>query len=214
MKKAICTLAVLTALTSAQAFAHKEGDFIIRAGLASVVPNDDSGAVLNDSNLGLEVDSNTQFAFTIGYMITDNISFEVLGATPFSHDINLTAGGVDQGKLGDTKHLPPTFMLQYYFGTSESQFRPYVGAGLNYTMFFDEGLVSGAPVSDLELDDSFGLAANIGADYMINDSWFVNGSVWYADIDTDASYKAGGQTYTTKVEIDPWVFMISGGYKF
>lgn len=214
MKKTICTLAVLTALTSAQAFAHKQGDFVVRAGLASVVPNDDSGAVLDDSSLGLEVDSNTQFAFTLGYMITDHLSVEILGASPFSHDINLTVNGVDQGQLGDTKHLPPTFMLQYYFGAPESTWRPYVGAGINYTVFFDESLVSGAPVSDLNLDDSWGLAANLGVDYMLNDDWFVNGSVWYADIDTDASYKAGGQTYTTKVEIDPWVFMISGGYKF
>ncbi|MGF1908216.1 outer membrane protein OmpW [Vibrio kasasachensis] len=203
MKKVICGLAVLAALSSAQAFAHKEGDFIVRAGLASVVPNDDS-----DETLGakLEVDSNTQLGLTFGYMFTDNISFEVLAATPFSHDISLQ--GVD---IAETKHLPPTFMVQYYFGTSESDFRPYVGAGINYTIFFDEKIdVAGTTLS---LDDSLGLAANIGLDYMINDDWFVNGSIWYADIGTTAEIR-GGIDADVDVDIDPWVFMISGGYKF
>ncbi len=201
MKKAICTLAVLTALTSAQAFAHKEGDFIIRAGLASVVPNDDSDELA--PGVKLEVDSNTQIGLTFGYMFTDNISFEVLAATPFSHDI-ATTGGPD---IAETKHLPPTFMVQYYFGTAESDFRPYVGAGLNYTIFFDEKIDGGT----LSLDDSFGLAANVGLDYMLNDDWFVNASVWYADIDTEATINGSTKV---DVDIDPWVFMISGGYKF
>ena len=121
------------------------------------------------------------------------------------------------GDIADTKHLPPTLMVQYYFGEPQSKFRPYVGAGLNYTMFFDEGFNStgkGAGLSDLKLDDSFGLAANIGVDYMINDQWFLNAAAWYANIETEATYKAGGVKQKTDVKINPWVFMISGGYKF
>lgn len=108
-------------------------------------------------------------------------------------------------------------MVQYYFGEPQSKFRPYVGAGLNYTIFFDEGFNStgkGAGLSDLKLDDSFGLAANVGVDYMINDQWFLNASAWYANIETEATYKAGGAKQKTDVKINPWVFMISGGYKF
>ena len=102
-------------------------------------------------------------------------------------------------------------MVQYYFGTSESELRPYVGAGINYTIFFDEKIdVAGTTLS---LDDSLGLAANIGLDYMINDDWFVNGSIWYADIGTTAKIR-GGIDANVDVDIDPWVFMISGGYKF
>ncbi|WP_114765824.1 OmpW family outer membrane protein [Vibrio rhodolitus] len=201
MKKTLCSLAVLSLLTSASAFAHKEGDFIVRAGLASVVPNDDSSEELGAK---LEVDSDTQLGLTFGYMFTDNVSFEVLAASPFKHDISVQGAG----KAGETKHLPPTFMLQYYFGTAESDFRPYVGAGINYTFFFDEKLDSGASLS---LDDSWGLAANVGLDYMLNDDWFVGGSIWYADIDTTATI---GGTTNVDVEIDPWVLMISGGYKF
>ncbi len=214
MNKTLCGVAVLAILASGNALAHKEGDFIVRGGLAAVVPNDSSDDILG-SDEELEVKSDTQLGLTLGYMITDNISFEVLAATPFSHDIKTDL--LDLGTIADTKHLPPTFMLQYYFGQAESKLRPYVGAGINYTFFFEEGFKGDgktAGLKDLKLDDSWGLAANAGVDYMLNDDWFINASVWYIDIETEASYTFGGDKYKTDVDIDPWVFMIGGGYKF
>ncbi|ELA9410366.1 outer membrane protein OmpW [Vibrio parahaemolyticus] len=214
MKKTICSLAVVAALVSPNVFAHKQGDFVLRVGAASVVPNDSSDKILG-SQEELKVDSNTQLGLTFGYMFTDNISLELLAATPFSHDISTDLLGL--GDIADTKHLPPTLMVQYYFGEPQSKFRPYVGAGLNYTVFFDEGFNNKAKnvgLTDLKLDDSFGLAANVGVDYMINDQWFLNASAWYANIETEATYKFGGAKQKTDVKINPWVFMISGGYKF
>ncbi|EJG0043095.1 outer membrane protein OmpW [Vibrio parahaemolyticus] len=214
MKKTICNLAVVAALVSPSVFAHKQGDFVLRVGAASVVPNDSSDKILG-SQEELKVDSNTQLGLTFGYMFTDNISLELLAATPFSHDISTDLLGL--GDIADTKHLPPTLMVQYYFGEPQSKFRPYVGAGLNYTIFFDEGFNNKAKnvgLTDLKLDDSFGLAANVGVDYMINDQWFLNASAWYANIETEATYKFGGAKQKTDVKINPWVFMISGGYKF
>ncbi|MEZ9652810.1 outer membrane protein OmpW [Vibrio lentus] len=216
MKKTVCGIAVIAAiaaLTSTNVLAHKEGDFIIRAGAATVSPNDSSGDVLDTAGVKFGVDSNTQLGLTFGYMFTDNISLEVLAASPFSHNISATG----LGDIAETKHLPPTLMVQYYFGQANSEFRPYVGAGINYTVFFDESLNQGAKdlgLSDLSLDDSWGLAANIGMDYMINEDWFLNASVWYADIGTTAKYKFNGQQFSTDVDIDPWVFMIGGGYNF
>ncbi|HCE2816153.1 TPA: outer membrane protein OmpW [Vibrio parahaemolyticus] len=214
MKKTICSLAVVAALVSPSVFAHKQGDFVLRVGAASVVPNDSSDKILG-SQEELKVDSNTQLGLTFGYMFTDNISLELLAATPFSHDISTDLLGL--GDIADTKHLPPTLMVQYYFGEPQSKFRPYVGTGLNYTIFFDEGFNNKAKnvgLTDLKLDDSFGLAANVGVDYMINDQWFLNASAWYANIETEATYKFGGAKQKTDVKINPWVFMISGGYKF
>ncbi|BBM66135.1 outer membrane protein OmpW [Vibrio alfacsensis] len=213
MKNTICSLAVVAALVSPSVFAHSEGDFILRVGAASVVPNDSSDKILGTQD-ELEVDSNTQLGLTFGYMFTDNISLELLAATPFSHDISTKLGGL--GDIANTKHLPPTVMVQYYFGDSQSKVRPYVGAGLNYTIFFDESFNSKVDgvLSDLKLDDSFGLAANVGVDYMIDDNWFLNASAWYANIETKATYYAGTDKQKTDVKINPWVFMISGGYKF
>ncbi|PAR53820.1 outer membrane protein OmpW [Vibrio metoecus] len=214
MKKTLCGLSVLAALMSTHVMAHQEGDVIVRVGVASVVPNDSSDKILG-SQSELAVNSNTQLGLTLGYMFTDNISFEVLAATPFSHKISTDLLGLDD--IAETKHLPPTFMVQYYFGESGSTFRPYVGAGLNYTTFFDEGFNStgnNATLTDLKLDDSWGLAANAGFDYKLNESWFLNASVWYANIETTASYKFGGAAQSTDVKINPWVFMIAGGYTF
>ncbi|MBW3698237.1 outer membrane protein OmpW [Vibrio sp. T187] len=213
MKKTVCGLAVLTALMSTNVLAHKEGDIIVRAGIATVAPNDSSGDVLGSSALEFGVDSNTQLGLTFGYMLTDNVSLEVLAATPFSHTISVNT----VGDVAETKHLPPTFMLQYYFGEANSDIRPYVGVGINYTVFFDESLTSTgktAGLTDVSLDDSWGLAGNIGVDYMVNEDWFLNASVWYADIDTTAKYTTASDSFSTDVSIDPWVFMIGGGYKF
>jgi outer membrane protein len=217
MKKTLCTLAVITSIIAApQALAHKKGDFLVRAGIASVVPNESSDDVVLDKTGSLGefgVDSNTQLGLTFGYMITDNISFEVLAATPFKHKVSLGA----TGDIAEVEHLPPTFMLQYYFMDSSSKIRPYVGAGINYTTFFNEEFNStgkSVGLTDLELEDSWGLAANVGLDYMINDDWFVGAAVWYADISTDVKFKEDGVDKKVKTDIDPWVFMISGGYKF
>ncbi|WGY44791.1 outer membrane protein OmpW [Vibrio sp. ABG19] len=213
MKKTLCGLAILSALASTNVLAHQEGDIFVRAGLAAVVPNDSSDKILG-SDEELDVDSNTQLGLTMGYMLTDHVSVELLAASPFSHDISTDLGGL--GKIGETKHLPPTLMVQYYFMEPNADFRPYVGAGINYTIFFDEKFNSNVDgtLSDLKLDDSWGLAANIGVDYKINDNWFANAAVWYANIETTAKYKAGGVSQSTDVDINPWVFMVAAGYKF
>ncbi|WP_154116813.1 outer membrane protein OmpW [Vibrio cincinnatiensis] len=214
MKRTACGLAVLAALVSTNVLAHKQGDILVRAGLAAVVPNDSSDKIPTSSD-ELEVNTNTQLGLTIGYMLTDNFSIELLAATPFSHDISTDLFGL--GDIGKTKHLPPTVMVQYYFGEANSTFRPYVGAGVNYTNFFDEKFNStgkNAGLSDLKLDDSWGLAANVGFDYMLDDNWFFNASAWYANIETTAKYKMGSEKVSTDVKINPWVFMIAGGYKF
>ncbi|KLV11056.1 MULTISPECIES: outer membrane protein OmpW [Photobacterium] len=213
MKKTICALAAFATLSAAPyALAHKQGDILVRAGAATVVPNESSDDVLGLGEFG--VSSNTQLGLTVGYMLTDNISIELLAATPFKHDVSLGNG---VGDIAEVEHLPPTLMIQYYFLDSTSKFRPYVGAGLNYTTFFNEdfnGKGKGLGLSDLKLDDSWGLAANVGIDYQLKDNWFVGASVWYADINTDVSFKAGNDRVTIDTDIDPWVFMVSAGYTF
>lgn len=212
MKKNLYTVAILAAIMAApQAMAHKQGDILVRAGTATVVPNESSDDVLGLGEFG--IDSNTQLGITVGYMLTDNISVELLAATPFRHSVSLN--GV--GKIAEIEHLPPTLMLQYYFMDSASKFRPYVGAGLNYTTFFNEdfnGTGEGAELSDLKLEDSWGLAANVGIDYQVKDNWFFGASVWYADISTDVKFKYKGDAQKISTDIDPWVFMVTAGYSF
>jgi outer membrane protein len=113
--------------------------------------------------------------------------------------------------------------LQYYFNNS-SIFTPYVGGGLNYTKFWDEDAGSslnttlGGNVS-LDLDNSWGLAAEAGVDVNVGNNWLLNAAIWYIDIDTNATYTVrngalAGARVKSDVNLDPWVYMASVGYKF
>ena len=210
---------------ASSALAYEAGDIILRAGVASVQP-DESSSALNLAGTGplagtsAGVDNNEQLGLTGTYMLTSNIGIGLLAATPFEHDI--TAQGLGAPiDAGDTKQLPPTLTLQYFPMESSSDFQPYVGIGINYTAFFDEGVDSdleaflGESGGELELDDSIGLAAQVGFDYAVDEHWLLNASVWYIDIDTSADFKFnGGTRITADVDIDPWVYMVGLGYKF
>ncbi len=223
MRKSLFTASLLAlAIASPLAHAHQAGDVIIRGGAATVDPHEDSsklsiaGAKVGGTKATL--DSDTQLGLTGTYMLTDNLGVELLAATPFQHEVGVKGLGALDGKLADIKHLPPTLSLQYFPMDPHSAFQPYVGAGLNYTMFFDEDLTGQRKkqgFSNLELDDSWGLALEAGVDYMLTDHLLVNAAVWYMDIDTKATTDLQGVgKVKVDVDVDPWVYMVGLGYKF
>jgi outer membrane protein len=138
--------------------------------------------------------------------MTDAWALELLAAWPFKHDIELKDGT----EVGDTKHLPPTLSIQYHWAP-QSVFQPYVGVGLNFTTFFSEDLYGPLEGADLSLGNSWGLAGEIGADIKLNDSWFLNVSVRYMDIETKA--KINGESIG-KVDISPWIYGGNVGFRF
>ncbi len=218
---AVSMLVTGFACTLSSAQAYEAGDLILRAGVASVQPDEDSSALeLNGTSLtgtSAGVDNSEQLGLTLTYMLAPNVGIGVLAATPFEHDIKAKGLGVD---AGEAKQLPPTITLQYFPMAASSAFQPYLGIGINYTIFFSEnvdGELEGAlgTRGDLELDDSFGIAGQVGFDYALNEHWLVNASVWYLDIDTDATFKFDdGTRVKADVDVDPWVYMIGLGYRF
>ncbi len=86
-----------------------------------------------------------------------------------------------------------------------------MGAGVNYTLFFDEKTTGALAGSKLELDPSWGLGAQLGVDVQLSGDWFVNVDARWLDIDTDA--KLNGANIGT-VEIDPYAFGLSIGRRF
>ncbi len=188
----------VTGVWPAQAF--EAGDWIVRAGAKRVDPKSDNNDVVN-------VADDTQFTFDVTYMFTDHFGLELLAAAPFSHDIRLNDGGTT---VGSTDHLPPTLSAQYHFNPS-GRFQPYVGLGLNWTLFFSEDTTGPLAGADLSLDNSLGLAAQVGFDVAVNDNWLVNFDLRWIDIDTDAT--VDGDDLGT-VEIDPTVIGINFGYRF
>lgn len=213
-------LALAVAAPFAQAF--EAGDIIVRAGAATVDPNEDSSAVEiagvgSVAGTKATLDSNTQLGLNFAYMVTDNIGIELLAATPFEHTVGVKGFGAPiDGNLADIKHLPPTLSVVYYPLDKQSTVQPYVGLGINYTWFFDTELTSQADAifDGFDLDDSVGLAGQIGVDFMLTDNIMLNGQLRYIDIDTTGTTYLGTTKVEVDVDVDPWVYMVGLGYKF
>ncbi|WP_158768191.1 OmpW family protein [Paraglaciecola sp. L1A13] len=219
-----CSL-VLTAGMLGSAHAYEPGDIIVRAGLTTVAPDESSSNVtvqdVGNVGMGTSVNSDTQLGLNVVYMFSDNIGLELLAASPFKHDINLTDTqdndlGLGDGKLAQSRQLPPTLSVIYYLPVSET-IQPYLGLGLNYTVFFDEEFVGSREnqsFNNLSLEESFGIAAQIGMDYKLDEHWLVNASVRYIDIDTRANFDVLDLPAKVSVDVDPWVYSVMLGYKF
>lgn len=224
LKASVSMIALGVALASGSAMAYEKGDMVLRAGAAMVAPDESSSTLrLNGTSLAdtsVEVDDDTQIGLTGLYMLSNNIGLELLAATPFSHTVSakgLEGLGVD--KVADVKHLPPTLSVQYFPMSSDSAFQPYVGLGLNYTVFFDEEATSSfeaiAGDSSVDLDDSFGFAFQLGCDYALSETLVLNAAIWKIDIDTTATIETAGLgTVKVDVDIDPYAYMVGLGYKF
>lgn len=192
-------LAVLaSAALGAPAFAQSAGDMTLGLGLGFVTPKSDNGLVAGGAT---EIGDSLRPTVTFEYFIRDNLGIEVLAALPFKHDINV--GGA---KAGVTKHLPPTVSVNYHFPTGGA-LKPFVGAGINYTVFFEDR----SPLGDLKIDNSWGLAAHLGVDYAISDTGAVRMDLRYVDIDSDV--KLNGAK-VGRVEVDPLVAGVSYVMKF
>src|SRR5690554_14253 len=207
--------------------AHEAGDILVRAGVVTVTTSESTSGVMVDgtTDLGGEatLNNNTQLGLNFAYMVTNKVAVELLGASPFEHDVAIKgtdAGAVD-GALGKVKHLPPTLSAVYFPLDAGSAFQPYVGVGVNYTWFFDEETTASAEsntpsLTNLKVKNSWGWAAQIGADYMLTENIMLNGQIRYIDIDTEATVDvAGGAAHAVvDVDIKPVVYMVGLGYKF
>ncbi|WNF47474.1 OmpW family outer membrane protein [Pseudomonas sp. SG20056] len=228
MRTSLFTASLLAlAIAAPLAHAHQAGDIIVRAGAITVDPQESSsdiwvGALGTDvAGTKATLDSDTQLGLNFAYMLTNNIGIELLAATPFSHNVGVKGmpGGFAglNGKLGELKHLPPTLSVVYYPLDASSAFQPYVGAGINYTWFFDTKLSSeaeGKGFSGLDMKDSWGLAAQVGMDYMLTDNIMLNAQVRYIDIETTGTTNILGDKVKVDVDVDPFVYMVGLGYKF
>lgn len=226
MKK-VSKISLLAAamLVSGAASAYEAGDWIVRGGLVNVDPNDDSSNIMVDrsrlAGTQVDLDADTQLLLNVTYMASSHVGVELLAATPFEHTVS-TAGldryGLDNVDLGEIKHLPPTLSALWYPMPSNSQFQPFIGVGVNYTMFFDEDVSNTAQnelgARNLRLDNSFGLAARVGMDYMLNDCWSLHAGAYYLDISTDAELDTALGAAEVDVDVDPWVYTLGLGYRF
>lgn len=202
--KSMCGAALFALAFAVSGTAQAMSPLKINLGLINVDPDSD-GSVINGTTSELYADGDTTLGITFDYFFNENFAIELIAALPFEHDISandVADATTTEAVIGSIKHLPPTLLAQYHFGAERSAFRPFVGLGLNYTIFFSEETLDG---SNLELDSSFGLAYQFGANFAVDDTWGIHAVATMIDIDTDASVDG---TEISTVEIDPWVVMI------
>ena len=189
----------------------EQGDWLFRLRAITVQP--DESADITPIGGDVDIDASVVPEFDITYFFTDHIAAElILGVTP--HDVTAVDTSLGDVNLGDVTLLPPTLTLQYHFNPT-GQLRPYIGAGVNYTLFFNEDLPSGSPLASIDYDSSFGLAAQAGFDYQLNERWFFNVDLKKVMINTDVTIDAGALGIVeADVDIDPWIFGVGFGWRY
>jgi outer membrane protein len=212
-------LLAATALVASQPAHAEAGDVLVRLRAIVVAPNEDSSGILpafpaetasvNDS-VTPEID--------VTYMATDHIGFELIAATSRHSASGVTGTTGNIGRLSSTWVLPPTLTVQFH-PIPDGPVRPYVGAGVNYTLFYAEDasdrLEAAVGQTRVSMSDSFGWAAQAGVDIDIGRNLFLNVDVKYIDIDTTATLRtANAGTQRVRMSLDPFVFGVGIGTRF
>jgi outer membrane protein len=131
-----------------------------------------------------------------------------VGSVPFNGQTIATA-----------KWLAPSALLEYRFLPESSVFQPYIGAGINYTSFYDRQVTtvgqesSGGPTR-LSLTSSVGPVGTVGCKYSINTHWHVNLSYSISSVDSNIKLDTEGEIRTARIHFGPQALVVSAGYSF
>lgn len=208
IKTLVAAMAAVASLApiAAQAQAAAENPWMIRVRAVDLLwANGQSGTVVQGANV--KAADKVIPELDISYFFTKNIAAELVLTYPQTIDINYTAS---QTKLGSIKALPPSLLLQYHF-TDFGAFKPYVGAGVNYTIFSSRNnLGNGAYSVD---NSSFGAVGQIGMDYMFDKNWGLNVDLKYATMSTNVTTTSNGAN-VGKLTLNPWMPAVGVTYKF
>ena len=201
--------AAMTLLPVASAMASNVDDpWLIRLRGISVMP--DEGATITPIGGDVDIENQIVPELDISYFFTENFALElILATTP--HDVAAEATALGDVDLGDVWLLPPTLTAQYHFNP-RGDFRPYVGAGINYTIFYNED--EGPVASAIDYSNEFGFALQAGVDVPLNDTWFFNVDVKKVWLGTDVGIQAAGTTVNADVDIDPLIVGVGVGRRF
>lgn len=205
MSRKILSTLVLAAAFCAGNVAHAdESPWLLRVRAVDIqFDNAQSDGLPLNGTTKVEAESRWIPEFDVSYFWTKNIATELVLTYP--QDIDIKVGGTKQGTI---KALPPSLLVQYHF-TDFGAIKPYVGAGLNYTIFTKRSNILGGAAS---VDSSsIGFAVQGGVDYLIDKHWSVNLDVKYIQMSTDV--KVGGSK-VGHLGLNPITAGFGVGYRF
>ena len=222
LNTAVRVLAAVAAMTVATgASAQSAGTWMAKVGLNKITPHVDSGDISAPALPGTKADvkADTKPILTFAYMITDNISAEMILGVPYKHDLMGDGSIKGTGKLGTAEALPPTAFIQYRFFQPNAMIRPYVGAGLTYAYFQKETgsgqmtalLAPGGKPVTYRMDNKLTGSLVVGSTVAINERWFADVAVVKTYLKTKAKFSTG---QTQDIKLDPVAVSISIGYNF
>ena len=198
-KQLLCAAVAVTGLMTSNAFAQAaEGPWMVRVRAVHL-----DSANKDSSGLGLSVNNKTIPELDISYFLSPNMAVELILTVPQKHTLSSSALG---GPIGTLKHLPPTLLAQYHF-TGNSGFKPYVGAGINYTRFSSVNLPAGVDIDR----NSYGAALQVGVDMPLSGNMYLNFDVKKVYISTDVTV-AGADVGSFKV--NPLLVGVGLGWRF
>lgn len=183
------------------------GDVLLRGRVIGVLP-DTGGSTVQPIGGSARIDNAAMPELDVSYFATDNIAFELIAATT-PHDVSdhgSTSGNLD---LGSVWLLPPTLTAQWHF-FPQAAINPYLGAGVNYTFFYDAH--AGSSINTISYDNHAGWALQAGADYNLGNNWFANVDLKKLFLSTTAHIN--NNAVVANVDIDPWILGAGVGYRF
>lgn len=186
------------------------GDFVIGASIIGVVPmNGGSVDIIGGTP---DVSNSVTGQLDFSYFFTPNFAVNLIAATT-RHDAEVSGSALGVVDLGHVWALPPTLTFQYH-PLPQERFSPYVGVGVNYTIFYGEGGGYSAPVTSVDVRNAWGLALNAGLDVEIAPNWALNLDVKWLYLRPDVAVETTVGRINATANIDPWIFGIGVRYRF
>jgi outer membrane protein len=187
--------------------AQAKSPWMVRGRMIAVLP--DEGATVSLLGGDLKIEDQYVPELDISYFFDEHWAAElILGVTP--HEITHTPTGLD---IGEVWLLPPTLTLQYHFQPDDPDFRPYVGAGVNATLFFGHSGADPA-ILDADFEPSVGFALQAGFDIPLDDHWTLNVDVKKVWINTDVDLTTTLGPVNADVDINPLIVGVGVGYRW
>ncbi|MFC4169277.1 OmpW/AlkL family protein [Teichococcus aestuarii] len=184
------------------------GDLVVGFGAIGVLPQ--NGGRVDAIGGKPEASDTLTPQLDLTYFLTSNLSLNLIAATS-RHDVTVKGSALGDVDLGRVWALPPTLTLQFH-PLPAARLSPYVGAGVNYTVFYGEGGSRTAPVSKVDIENSWGWALNAGVDYALTPEWGLNLDVKKLFLRPDVSVNGGA--IGARADLDPWIVGAALRYRF
>jgi outer membrane protein len=203
-----CMIALPAAAQQDDVRGKQAGDIVLGFSVLGVLPQ--SGGRVDAVGGKPEASDTVTPQVDVTWFATPNLSLNLIAATT-RHDVNVRGSALGDVELGRVWLLPPTLTLQYH-PLPQSRFSPYVGAGINYSVFYNEGGSRSAAISKVDVENSWGWALNVGVDYELTPHWGVNFDVKKLFLRPDVSVNGGA--IGARADLDPWIIGAGVRYRF